>query len=253
MRFPHLFEFMDQAWVPRSIRTTLLEMQHFGDSPPFRRYNHWVADEAIAAAQAAGATTIVELGAGAAPVTQLLADDPRTDGLRLVVCDLAPENDIYRDLQRQYPAKVEAIYEPVDISQPRRWSPGTLLVLSDTFHHLPPDQRPTVVRALTESADRVVITESVRKRPSSIVLCLLSIVPSLLLPIGLWRRPGRLRRVLWCWLVPIGPLMFCWEGVVSCLRQWSNREWDAELRRALAGQDRPWTIRSWLFCQLVTW
>lgn len=253
MRFPHLFEFMDQSWVPASIRTTLLEILHFSDSPPFQNYYGWVADETLRIAEEAKTTVIVELGAGTAPLTKLLVADKRATGLTLLVCDLTPEAAVYDDLRSRFPGQVQAIYEPVDVSQPRSWEPGTLLVLSATFHHLPPAIRPAVIRALTASADRVLVTEPVRKQLTSILFCLCSIVPSLLLPLAMLARPGRLRRILWCWLLPVAPVMFWWEGFISCLRQWSDPEWDQELRVALAGTNRPWKVSHRLFYQLITW
>src|SRR5947207_1988593 len=116
MRFPHLFEFMDQEWLPFGLRTTLREILECGNSRPFRPYYEWVTDELIKASKEGGFTTLVEEGAGTAPVTRHIAADPRSKDLRLVICDLNPDRKAYDALQRQYPERVFPRYDSVDFT-----------------------------------------------------------------------------------------------------------------------------------------
>src|SRR6516162_10183961 len=99
MQWPHLFEFMDLDWLPAGLRDTLREILECACSRPFRPYYCWVASEVQRAARESGCTTVVELGAGPAPITKLMARDPRSEGLRLVVCDLNPDRAAYSDLE----------------------------------------------------------------------------------------------------------------------------------------------------------
>jgi hypothetical protein len=252
MRFPHLFEFMDQDWVPASLRTTLVEMVECCNSPPFQAYYYWVADETLRVASEDGFRCIVELGAGSAPITRVLVKDVRSTGMRLFVCDINPNPDDYEALENLHPGRVHGIRTPVDIAQQHMWDPHTLLVLSATFHHIPPPERPKVLIALTNSAERVMIFEPVRKSLVSVLFVLTSLIPSLLLPLFFIRRSGRLRRLVWCWLVPVAPFVFWWEGIVSCLRQWSDREWRIELAKVLPA-NRKWIVNSWKVYQMVAW
>jgi hypothetical protein len=231
MRWPHLFEFMDQARVFPGLRATLREILECGNAQPFRPYYQWVRDEVRREAHEGGFRDIVELGAGTAPVTRLLAAQPAAGEVRLIPCDMNPDFATYRRLEERHPGIVAPVYTPVDFSEPRRWGPDTLLFLSATFHHVPPEARPGVLASLTSSARRVMIFEPLQKRLSSIIFVFFSIVPALILPLWFLRRPGKLRRFFWCWLVPVAPLMFWWDGVVSCLRQWGEREWRAAASR----------------------
>ena len=43
MQIPHLFEWMDLAWLPASLRSTLREILECGNAQPFRPYYRWVA------------------------------------------------------------------------------------------------------------------------------------------------------------------------------------------------------------------
>jgi hypothetical protein len=252
MRFPHLFEFMDQDWVPGGLRNTLVEMVECCNSPPFQTYYHWVADETLQVACDGNFTTIVELGAGSAPITRVLVKDPRSNSIRLVMCDINPNPRDYEVLEKLYPGKVHGLRTPIDISHPHQWDPRTILVLSATFHHIPPPERSKVLMALTNSAERIMIFEPVRKSLLSVLFVFTSLIPSLLLPLFFFQRPGKLRRFLWCWLVPVAPLMFWWEGIISSLRQWSDWEWRTELEKVLS-TDRKRTVKSWKVYQMVVW
>lgn len=248
----HLFEFMDQSWVPRSLRATLREILECGNSVPFRSYYQWVANEVTEFATENRIENIVELGAGTAPITKLLAKEPRLNGVRLTVCDQNPDVDAYRILKKKHPGNVHAVYEPIDFSRPRAWPPKTLLVLSATLHHIPFRNRSEVLSALTQGRNQVMVFEPLRKTALSFAFVLFSIVPALLLPIWSIKKPGRLRRLCWCWLVPAAPLAFWWDGLVSCLRQWKQDEWGVQLRNLL-GVEQQVTIKETTFCQMVSW
>lgn len=252
MRWPHLFEFMDQDWIPSSLRNTVREILEVGCGRPFRPYYEWVAEEVLREARQAGCRRVVELGAGPAPVTKVMAPDPASDGLELVVSDYNPDQQEYLALEKRWPGKVAARYERVDFSNAPAWGPGTLVFLSAALHHLPPESRPPVLKSLTDSAERVMVFEPLRRTVLSALFVLPAIVPALLLP--LWRigRPGRFWRFLWCWLLPLALLVYWWDGLVSCLRMWSDGDWRRELDRVV-GPDRPASVRSWTFCQLVRW
>jgi hypothetical protein len=193
----------------------------------FRSYYPLLADAALKRATAEGFTTIVELGAGCGPLTERMAADPRSAGIRFIVCDLIPDRAAFRRLANRFPDRVEAIYEPVDFSECRDWGPKSLLLLSAAFHHVPVERRSDVLRTLRESAGGVMIFSTVRKTMWCLLTAPLVVFPALLLPIAFRHRPGRLRRILWCWLLPIAPLMMMWDAIGGCLRQWSRSDWQS--------------------------
>jgi hypothetical protein len=252
MQFPHLFEWMDLDWLPTSLRNTMREILECGNARPFRPYYEWVAAEVKREIVEKGYRNAVELGAGTAPITRLLARDPGLDGVTLIVCDLKPDVEAFRDLEAKYPGRVMPEYGLVDFSQPRVWPSKTLLFLSGTFHHLPPAIRNQVLHSLTNSADETMMFEPLRRTFVSIVFVFFSIFPALLLPLSFISRPGRLRRFLWCWLLPIAPVLFWWEGLISCLRMWTNQQWSVALKQVAPKHREPYTWHS-LFCQLVHW
>jgi hypothetical protein len=252
MNYPHLIEFMDQSWLPQSLRNTLREILECGNSWPFRRYYDWVAKQVLKTAADEGYGSIVELGAGSAPITKRLARSRNSEGRQLVVCDEYPDTELFRELKAQYPNKVAPIFEKVDFSKPMDWDPGTLLVLSGAFHHIAPQGRAEVLRSLTSSADKTMMCEPLRRNFCSFALIWGSLFPALLLPLLYLGKTGRMRRFFWCWLLPVAPVVFVWDGLVSCLREWTEEEWTRELQDNLKRKVTP-SIQTSLFSQMVVW
>lgn len=247
----HLFEFMDQSWLPAGLRETLRDILECGNSRPFRSYYEWAAKEALTLAKESRCHTIVELGAGTAPITRHLLKRDDLDGFHLMVCDINPDLNAFRSLEDRAPEIVEALAEPVDFSKARGWPANSLLVLSATLHHVPDDERQSVLEALQASGNPLLVIEPLRKTVSSILFTFLSVVPALLTPLRYWGRPGTMRRVLWCWILPLAPPMFIWDGIVSCLRQWSPRRWSQLAASHPSKRPQP-SVRQHLFTQLVT-
>lgn len=252
MGHTHLFEFMDLTWLPSGLHATLREILECGNARPLRPYYEWVANEVKPELAASGCHTVVELGAGSAPITRLLARDRNLDGVQLIVCDLQPDTATYGDLEKRYPGRVVARRDPVDFAKPQQWPANTLLLLSGTFHHIPPDQRVSVLQSLTKSGDRVMICEPLRRKILSMVFVIFSIVPALVLPLWFIARPGKMRRFFWCWLLPLAPIMFWWDGFASCVRMWTDKQWQDNLREVVPEHRTPRISHS-LFSQMVAW
>ena len=226
MKALYLFEFCDQAWIPQGARECLYEVMDACNSG-LRSFNRQVARSAIQTARANDLKTIIELGAGRGPVTTELTRHEDTAGLKLVPCDLVPNIDAYRKLEEAHPDRVVPIYSPVDLTKPQVALNDAVLVLAGMMHHIPFALRPAVLKTLTQTNSQVAIYEPLLRTWLSMFMALLSFFPALWLPITFFNRPGKLRRILWCWLIPIVPYMFAWDGVTSCLRQWTVAEWQA--------------------------
>lgn len=245
-----LFEFMDHPKTPRVLRETLLDVLDYCNTD-FRPYYRTIAQKIRAIARERRLTTIVEPGAGYAPLTRALAE-PNSEQLTLIPCDLFPETETWQRLENQYGTKVQPVYEPVDFTVRREWPPGTGIVLCAALHHIPQPLRRNTLMALHDSADCVLIFEPVRKTAFSMFLVLFALIPALLTPAFRMHRPGRLRRTLFCWLIPLVPLMFVWDGLVSCLRQWSPAEW-TDFISTLPSGSRHLDIDSTPHSQTVIW
>jgi hypothetical protein len=250
MKFPHLFEFMDLRFLPDSLHTVLREILEAGNSTPFRTYYNWVIDFIKSEAGNSGVSAVVELGSGTAPISRLLAEVPELSQSDLICCDLNPDREVYKDLEHRYAGRIKPIYESVDFSKPQKFQDGSLLVLSGTFHHLPPAIRPEILSALFSSGSGIMICEPLRKNFLSFLLCFASIISVIVLPIWFLDRPGRFRRIFWCFLFPVAPIFFLWDGIVSAIRMWNKEEWEQCVKEYLPG-DISLKIEESPCCQMV--
>jgi hypothetical protein len=113
MKYLFLFEFMDTAWVPSSLRATIHDVLESCLGPAPRRYYEWVAREILNLVED-GSDTIVELGAGNAPITRELAKAlSGRKGISLRVSDLYPNRALYQTLEHEYPTLIKADREPL--------------------------------------------------------------------------------------------------------------------------------------------
>ncbi len=108
MKLPHLFEFMDQSWLPESLAATLHDILSCGNARPFRSYYNWVAQEVKRQVLARHCGTVVELGAGTAPISRLLAEDPDMAHVKIIPCDARPDHDAFADLEKRYPGRTKS-------------------------------------------------------------------------------------------------------------------------------------------------
>lgn len=253
----HSFEFMDLAGVPQSIRLTMREVLECAMSAPFRDYYDWVAAEAGRIALARGCDTIVELGAGTAPLTRRLAVTPALNGMKLLVCDLNPDVPTYNALERDFPGQVSAIYESVEFATTPAFGDRAVLVLSATFHHVPDEARVATLKSLLASSPNVLVFEPLRRTLQSVLYAAMTVIPGFIAPLvflkfhGI-RREGHLRRLFWCWLVPAVPFLLAWDGIISCLRMWTTSEW-LEALASLGGEGsiEPSLVREIQHSQVV--
>jgi hypothetical protein len=251
---PFLFEFMDQEWIPASLHATLRDVLGFHLRVTLFYYYRWAAREALDAARTTGAARVSELGAGSAGFSEALATLIRehASSVRVEISDLRPNTPLYRSLEAQYPGIVHACTEPVDFTtRPHAGHERDIVVLSAAFHHVPREERPRVLQAM--ASRRVMIFESVTRNLKSMVGCAIGFLPAMLTPLYfIGRRSGRWRRMFWCWVVPVAPVMVAWDGVVSCLRCWTEDEWRERLKAAGVGDDAI-AIERRGFSHVISW
>jgi hypothetical protein len=250
-----LFEFLDLPWIPASLRATVHDVLELCLGMPPREYYNWVANEVLSLAEQYRAESIVELGAGTAPITKALAtaigSQKELDGVSLRFSDLYPNIETYQALEQKFPGLVRGDRRSVDISRPVDYPPGSLLVLSAAFHHIPPPARMQVLKNL--SGHRVAIFEPLRRNVASTCLSLMGFFPALTTPLRFWNHsPGNARRIFWCWLFPLAAFIIVWDGVVSCQRCWTGREWKQNLA-TLIPEERIVFVKSELFSQMIVW
>lgn len=236
------FEFMDLEILPNSLRSVLRDILEVGNGAPFRNYYQWVATSVYDYAQKNNIHQIVELGAGCAPITKhLIKKYPGWDA-NFKVTDLNPDIVNFKSLE-QTDKRVTAVYESLDFTKRIQGYENSLLILSATFHHVSENQKNKILSSLKALSPHVMIFEPLRPKVSSLLFVLGALLSGFLTPFFKMNSKKFFRCVLWCWLLPIGPFLFLWDGWISAIRCWSKQKWNSQEPKSV--------VKESMFCTRV--
>ncbi len=209
----HAFEFIDQPWFPGFLRdagTAYLDrVLQMAKVPEL-------------AAEVLGALDLpverwVDLGTGNGHIAVATIDRIRKEGQTLLLTDKFPDEGLHRrfpeDWVTVYGASVDARWVPPELSGAR--------TLFNTLHHF----RPTDVRRIFSDAQHhgqpiAVVEATDRTLPN--------LISALFIPLMVWLLMPTLKpKVSWLvftYLIPILPLVIAWDGLVSHLRSYGEKE-----------------------------
>ena len=217
---------MDLEVTPISIKGVLRDLLMIGNSSPFRNYYNWVIQAISEEISDDSVENIFELGAGMCPITKMLilSKPIRSSTINIIPTDLHPDIKQFKRLQNM-DERVKPVFGSFDYSQLNNVPPKSIAVLSATFHHIPEESKLHVLNSLMNDFDKVFIFEPIRNKLSSYLFVSCALFGGFALPFFLIRKGSFLRSMLWCWLIPICPFLFLWDGWVSCSRCWSVDRW----------------------------
>jgi hypothetical protein len=215
-----LFEFEDQKWFPQFLRNYgtdflrfLSNKTHlFGPALP-------VIKEGL---ENSPAHKIVDLGSGGGgPLLDLTPELFKAyPDLQITLTDQFPNLPAFK-LHKRLEINITYREEPVDA----RNIPEELNGLRTLFlllHHLPPQDAKTVLENAVETGNPIAIFEAQERSAASIIAMLLS--PLTVLFTTPFIKPFSWGRLFFTYLVPVVPLFVLWDGVVSSLRTYSDKE-----------------------------
>jgi len=226
----HLFELEDQAWFPGVIRDA---------GTAYLRFMAERAGQSAALAQKIadvldrnGETRIVDLcsgGSGPIPeVIEVLSAEGRD--VRATLTDLYPNADAFSRVERESDGRIEAVMTPVDATEIGSERPG-LRTLTNALHHFRPEDARRIFQDAVDARQPIAVFEMVGRSPIQIIGMLFVFLPVMLsLP---FLRPFRWSWLPLTYLVPVIPIFVTWDGLVSCMRIYS----EGELRKLIEQVD----------------
>lgn len=186
---------------------------------------------------ASGEHRIVDLcSGGTGPVIELAEWVKARRGLdvSVVLSDLFPNRSAFAEAAARSAVPVVGELEPVDARRvPSRL--GGVRTLFDAFHHFAPDDARGILRDAAEQRAPLLVVEAT-ERSLAAVLGMLLFVPLLVLVLTPFVRPFRVWRLLLTYVIPLALPLIVFDGVVSCLRSYTQQEL-VELTRGLGGED----------------
>jgi hypothetical protein len=238
MRRFHLFELEDQPWFPGIIRdagTAYLSLvtRRAGQVDA-------LAPSLSRALRKGNVSHIVDLcSGGSGPLPATLAALAANGGppVTATLTDLYPNHEAFERMAKENPA-IDAVHSPVDAtSVPPEFS--GLRTLFSGFHHFRPEQARQILRDAVLARQPIGVFELVARHPVAMFAMLF--VPILVLFSLPLLRPFRWGWIPLTYLVPVIPLFILWDGLVSCLRCYTQDEL-REMTADLASDDYEWEI-----------
>jgi hypothetical protein len=225
----HLFEIADQPWCPKIIRRAITEFL-----ATVTQLTKVYQPTAQILADLLGKTkenTLLVIGAGSGGGIMDILDDLPSD-TKIILTDILPDSEFKTDHSR-----VQYRQEPVDAFNLPKTLPG-IWVMFTCFHHFPPAAAKRILGAAVATQRPIAIFECAPRSISSMLL-------TPLVPLSIWLltpfvRPFRWSRLLLTYIVPIYPIIFFWDALVSNLRTYGLEEMK-ELTASFPGYE--WDIR----------
>lgn len=221
MRRRHLFEFEDQAWLPRSLRSLVTQaLQQIHDVLGIYESTLPILVSTLNRNRTA---RIVDLcsGAGGPWLRLHRRVAAQVPGLEVTLTDLYPEPDTVAGWGEGTNV-VSYHVESVDAAQVPSELDGVRTMFTAFHHFAPQDAR----RILADAASKrvpIVVFEFTQRTLLNILFA--AVVGAVSLPLVLpWLRPLRSSHLLWTYLLPVGPLIYAWDAAVSNLRTYSVSE-----------------------------
>ncbi|MBN1231020.1 MAG: hypothetical protein JXA19_04065 [Anaerolineales bacterium] len=121
--------------------------------------------------------------------------------------------------------KIQYFPEPVDALNFSGDLHG-MRTLFEGFHHFKPDQALKILQDVVNKNEVNGIFEVGLKKPFRILILLISPLLTILAYFVLspYIKPFKLSRIVWTYIIPIVPIITCWDGIVSLLRVYSQEE-----------------------------
>ena len=152
--------------------------------------------------------------------------------------DKYPNQRAFDRASRRSLQTITGYLEPVDAICPPHGLAGFRTMFS-SFHHFDPGEARAILTDSFERRDGIAIFEASERCARS--LCAVVFVPLLALLLTPGIRPFQWSRLLWTYFLPVIPFVLWIDGILSCLRSYSQADM-AELIAGLDSESYRWQV-----------
>jgi hypothetical protein len=236
----HLFEWADQPWLPTLFRDFITD--HIRYASEKLNFFQPIYPKLHESMRALDETRIVDLCSGAGgPLPGLMRHlESNFDfAPEVTLTDLYPNREAFRKIEEQYGGRIGCRYQPTSAFEVPPELSGFRTIFGALHHFRPRD----ATRILADAVENRVGIAAFEVQERSLVGILNAGLLAFLSSLLLTPKVGRLTvaRFLLTYLLPLAPLVFAWDGIVSCLRTYSPSEL-GELIRDLRVDGYSWEI-----------
>jgi hypothetical protein len=238
MRRIHLFEFEDKKWFPSFLRDYLTDfLQWFATRTGLLNPVIPIVEQTL---RSSNQSIIIDLGSGAGGALVGLNQDlkKRIPDLKIILTDYFPNIRAFEKIKTNA-SNIVFDRRPVDARNVPDGLQG-LRTMFLSFHHFKPDDAKLILQNAVTSGSSIAIFEASERGIPSILAMLFSPVSVLLATPFI--RPFKVGRIVFTYLIPIVPLIVCWDGVVSSLRTYSIKEMKELVNQVQGSDSYHWEI-----------
>jgi hypothetical protein len=191
----------------------------------FRYYKLWIPaiSEFI---ERTGSRSYLECCSGSGEILGLVVSNipgKIADDRNFILSDIKPLPEFVNKINADRDSKIRYNETPLDATQiPAELNYPRIFI--NSFHHFAPETASRIIQSSVQDGQGIIILEYVRHSPLGYLSMLAgSLIILVTLPFVVAPRRLFLMALL-TYAIPLFPLMFLWDGVVSCLRVYRPEE-----------------------------
>jgi hypothetical protein len=177
-------------------------------------------------------TQVIDLCSGnSGPWSQMQAQlQEQQESVSVTLTDKYPNLQAFEKIKERSGGKIQYIPEAVDAANVPAYLKGMRTIFS-AFHHFEPDAAKTILQNAVNSRSAIGIFEFSEKRLDKIFFALL--LPLFVFFVTPFIKPITFKRILWTNIIPIVPLVFTYDAIISYATTYSPED----LKKLVEGID----------------
>jgi hypothetical protein len=225
MRRLHWFELHDQTWFPQVLRDGITEcLRLYSAQLHFEKVIAPVLGDLLLRT---GHRDIIDICSGSCgPVIPLQRELAGSGAeTRITLTDKYPNRTAFARAEEASSGAILGCHEPVDATCVPTGLTG-VRTLFNAFHHFEPLPARAMLKDACDKGQPIAIFEMTQRSLGRAITTFIgsALIMFLLVP---RMRPARLAWWVFTYLIPVLPLAFGWDGLVSCLRTYTEKDYRA--------------------------
>ena len=251
MKRPRLFEFEDLSWFPKSIRDAGTDLLRFmwEVGKPYKPIVPRLKDALLKT----GSQEIVDMASGGGGPIVAIYQELAKSGVsaHITLTDKFPNLGAFRYAKARTKGGIDFAEESVDAAAISPHLAGFRTMFA-ALHHFPPELVRRILQdAVSHRRPIGLFDMAAFPSPPPPSVFLVDTPLSVLLATP-FVRPVRWSRLFWTYVIPVVPLVFPWDGLVSGLRLYTVRELRG-IVDSLPANDYVWEMGSEKFPRCITY
>lgn len=235
----HLVEFEDLEWFPKPIRNYMTDFLQFVAN----RFDFYKTITPILkrGVEAANTNQIIDLASGGGGGWLKLSErvEEEMPEVRVKLTDFYPNMKAFERTQAKNPKVFTFEKESVNaLDVPKQLKGLRTQFLS--LHHFRPKDAQQIFQSAVDAQSPIAIFEAQKRSVGDFIKFFFSPINVILLTPFI--RPFSIGRIVFTYLIPIVPIFVWWDGLVSVLRTYSEKELKAIISKLKNGNSFTWEI-----------